>query len=96
MTDPAQAFKRLSAAEALRALYIDFEGQKDQPPVLLGVLRRGGKGSTPFVDQDVVDEAFAGLSVPECPCATRSRRRCSVPSTVTAGSSPGASTTSRS
>ena len=64
MTDPAQAFKRLSAAEALRALYIDFEGQKDQPPVLLGVLRRGGKGSTPFVHQDVVDEAFASLSVP--------------------------------
>jgi hypothetical protein len=49
MTDPANAFKRLSTAEALRALYIDFEGQKDQPPVLLGVLRRGGKGSTPFV-----------------------------------------------
>ena len=58
MTDPAQAFKRLSAAEALRALYIDFEGQKDQPPVLLGVLRRGGKGSTPFVHQDAVDEAL--------------------------------------
>lgn len=64
MTDPAKAFKRLSAAEGLRALYIDFEGQKDQPPVLLGVLRRGGKGSTPFVHQDVVDEAFASLSVP--------------------------------
>jgi hypothetical protein len=27
MTDPAKAFKRLSAAEALRALYIDFEGR---------------------------------------------------------------------
>lgn len=64
MTDPAKAFKRLSAADALRALYIDFEGQKDQPPVLLGVLRRGGKGSTPFVHQDVVDEAFASLGVP--------------------------------
>ena len=64
MTDPANAFKRLSTAEALRALYIDFEGQKDQPPVLLGVLRRGGKGSTPFVHQDVVDEAFSGLSAP--------------------------------
>ncbi len=64
MTDPAHAFKRLSAAEALRALYIDFEGQKDQPPVLLGVLRRGGKGSTPFVHQDVVDKAFTSFSVP--------------------------------
>jgi hypothetical protein len=64
MTEQSTAFKRLSAAEALRALYIDFEGQKDQPPVLLGVLRRGGKGSTPFVHQDVVDEAFASLPVP--------------------------------
>jgi hypothetical protein len=32
--------------------------------VLLGVLRRGGRGSTPFVHQDVVDEAFAPLGVP--------------------------------
>lgn len=64
MTDPANTFKRLSTADALRALYIDFEGQKDQPPVLLGVLRRGGKGSTPFVHHDVVDEAFASLGMP--------------------------------
>jgi hypothetical protein len=64
MTDPANAFKRLSAAEALRALYIDFEGEKDKPPILLGVLRRGGKWSTPFVHQDAVDAAFASLGVP--------------------------------
>lgn len=63
MTDPANAFKRLSAAEALHALYIDFEGEKDKLPILLGVLRRAGKGSTPFVHQDVVDEAFASLGV---------------------------------
>lgn len=63
MTDPANPFKRLSAAEALRALYIDFEGGKDQLPILLGVLRRGGKRSTPFVHQDVVDNAFASLGV---------------------------------
>jgi hypothetical protein len=62
MTDPANAFKRLSAAEALRALYIDFEGEKDKPPVLLGVLRRPGRGSTPFVHQDVVDDTFSGLA----------------------------------
>ncbi len=55
------AFKRLSAAEARRALYIDFEGEKDQLPVLLGVLRHGGKGRTPFVLQEVVDPAFADL-----------------------------------
>jgi hypothetical protein len=61
MTDPTKAFRRLSAAEALRALYIDFEGGKDQPPILLGVLRRPGRGSRAFVQQDVVDELFAGL-----------------------------------
>ncbi|MDP2349697.1 MAG: hypothetical protein Q8M74_00895, partial [Chloroflexota bacterium] len=60
MTDRARRFDRLSAAEALRALYIDFEGGKDQLPVLLGVHRRG-RGARPYVQQDVVDETFAGL-----------------------------------
>jgi hypothetical protein len=61
MTDPGYAFKRLSASEALRALYIDFEGEKDKPPVLLGVHRRG-RGARPFVYVDVVDETFARLA----------------------------------
>jgi hypothetical protein len=61
LTDRAKAARRLSAAEALRALYIDFEGGKDQPPVLLGVLRHAGRGSRPYVQQDVVDPVFAGL-----------------------------------
>ena len=60
MTDQPNSFKHLSASEALRALYIDFEGGKDQPPVLLGIHRRG-RGSRPYVQQDVVDETFAGL-----------------------------------
>jgi hypothetical protein len=64
MTDSRIAFKRLSAAEALRARYIDFEGEKNKLPVLLSVPRRAGKGSTPFVHQDVVDVAFASLGVP--------------------------------
>jgi hypothetical protein len=38
MTELARSFKRLSVAEARDALYIDFEGQKDKPPVFLGVL----------------------------------------------------------
>jgi hypothetical protein len=63
MTRPTRPFTRLSAAEALRALYIDFEGEKDRPPVLLGVHRRG-RGARPFVQQDVLDEAFAGLGMP--------------------------------
>jgi hypothetical protein len=60
MTEHATPFGRLTAAEALRALYIDFEGRKDDPPVLLGVHRRG-RGARPSVQQDVVAEAFAGL-----------------------------------
>lgn len=62
MTDHGHAFKRLTAAEALRALYVDFEGEKDEPPVLLGVLRHSGRGSRPFVHQVVVDETFASLA----------------------------------
>lgn len=61
MTDSTNAFKRLTAAEALRALYIDFEGEKDKPPVILGVHRRG-RGARPFVYVDVVDETFASLA----------------------------------
>ena len=57
----ARAFRRLSADEASRALYIDFEGRKDEAPVLLGVLRRRGRGEEPWVQQDIVDPAFAGL-----------------------------------
>jgi hypothetical protein len=63
MTDHAHPFKRLSAAEARRALYIDFEGQKDEPPVLLGV-HRHGRGSRPFAHQVVMDQAFASLAEP--------------------------------
>ena len=63
MTDHARPFKRLSAAEALRALFIDFEGQKDASPILLGV-HRHGRGSRPFVHQVVMDQAFASLAEP--------------------------------
>ena len=52
------AFKQLSGAEARRALYIDFEGEKDKPPVLLGVLRHRGRGAEPYVLQVVVDSDF--------------------------------------
>ena len=51
-------FKTLTADEARRALYIDFEGQKDQPPVLLGILRRRGRADEPSVFQVVVDPDF--------------------------------------
>jgi hypothetical protein len=61
MTERSRESKRLSADEARRALYIDFEGEKGKPPVLLGVLGRG-RGSVPFVHQVAVDEAFSGLA----------------------------------
>jgi hypothetical protein len=62
MTELGRSFKRLSAAEARNALYIDFEGQKDKPPVFLGVLRRPGRGPQPFVQPAVVDETFGRLT----------------------------------
>jgi hypothetical protein len=54
-------FDRLSADEARRALYIDFEGEGRRgglqvPPILLGVYRNG---ETPTVD--LLDPAFASL-----------------------------------
>jgi len=52
------AFKRLSEEEAQRALYIDFEGGQDQPPVLLGILRHRGMAAEPNVFQVVLDPEF--------------------------------------
>lgn len=57
---PEHRIDRLSATDALRALYIDFEGNKDRPPVLLGV-HRVGRGEHPHVQQDVTDPLFDGL-----------------------------------
>jgi hypothetical protein len=59
-TKAERAFRDLSADDALRALYIDFEGEKDHPPVLLGVHRRG-RGPRPYVHAYFVDEAFDAL-----------------------------------
>jgi hypothetical protein len=56
MTDWS-SFERMTNAEALRALYIDFEGEKDKTPVLLGVHRRG-QGAHPHVHSHVMDAAF--------------------------------------
>jgi hypothetical protein len=61
MRRPARPFRQLSAVEAARALYIDFEGVTARPPVLLGVLRRPGRGSEPAVRQMVVDAVFEPL-----------------------------------
>ncbi len=63
MTDLSRGFKRLSADEAANALYIDFEGEKDKAPILLGTLRRPGRGSMPFVHQEVLDPTFERLGL---------------------------------
>jgi hypothetical protein len=53
-----KASKRLSPDEAENALYIDFEGRKDKPPVLLGAThRRNAKG----VYQYLTDPRYVGL-----------------------------------
>ncbi len=45
----------------MRALYIDFEGEKDKAPVLLGVHRRG-RNARPYVHSHVVDAEFAPIA----------------------------------
>lgn len=59
---PVRRRERLTYAEAQRALYIDFEGRKDAPPVLLGCLRRAGSGDEPTLWQAVLDPSFAPLA----------------------------------
>lgn len=47
-------FKQMTAAEARTAFYVDFEGAKAAPPVLIGILRK-------HTQQYVVDPAFRPL-----------------------------------
>ena len=59
MSKTSWAFKYLSQDEALRALYIDFEGAKGRPPVYLGVMGRGRRKSVaPHVQSHMPHEAF--------------------------------------
>ncbi|HWO46431.1 MAG TPA: hypothetical protein VNM41_00090, partial [Solirubrobacterales bacterium] len=61
-TQTTTNFKHLTRAQAEEALYIDFEGGKGQAPVMIGVLRRPGRGPEPFVHQVVVDAEFIALA----------------------------------
>lgn len=61
MSKPSRR-NRLAPEEAQRALYIDFEGRKDQPPVLLGCAHRAGRGAPPWVWQCVTDPVFEPLT----------------------------------
>ena len=45
-----------------RALCIDFEGQKDKPPVLLGCATRTGKSASPPAWQYITDPTFEPLA----------------------------------
>ena len=51
--------RRLTPAEATRALYIDFEGRKDHPPALLGATHFA---SARRVHQYVTDPHFASIA----------------------------------
>jgi hypothetical protein len=53
-----RALRRLTPDEARRALYIDFEGRKDRPPVLLGA---GRWSKAERVHQYVTDPRYAAL-----------------------------------
>jgi len=46
----------------MRALYIDFEGEKLKPPTLLGCANRPGRGPEPWVWQAVTDPLFLPLA----------------------------------
>ena len=61
MTAPTWA--EVTADSLRRALYIDFEGQKDKSPVLLGCATRTGTTSSPPAWQYITDPAFEPLAV---------------------------------
>ena len=50
----ASQYRQMTPLEARTAFYIDFEGGKDAPPVLIGILRK-------HTQQYVVEPAFADL-----------------------------------
>ena len=52
MNRAERSFRDLSAAGARRALYIDFEGEKDRPPVLLGAHQQGHGVYVYLLDDD--------------------------------------------
>ena len=58
----AHRWDSLTFEQAQHALYLDFEGQKDKPPVLLGCVRRPGRGTEPWVWQMVLAPRFAPLA----------------------------------
>ena len=50
----SRQFQQMTAAEARTAFYVDFEGGRDVPPVLMGILRK-------HTQQYVVEPAFRAL-----------------------------------
>ena len=53
---------RLTAEDAVRALYVDFEGNRDKPPILLGCTRKFSGDPAHVVTHVVTDPAFAPLA----------------------------------
>lgn len=53
----------LTADEARRAIYLDVEGRKDEPPVLLGTLWVSRQGQEPMLRRYVLDPALGSAAV---------------------------------
>lgn len=62
LTSMTSPMNRMTWYEAIRALYIDFEGNKDQPPTLLGCARRSKGEPTALVTHVVTESTFAPLA----------------------------------
>ncbi len=88
----ARKFDRLTTDEARRALYIDFEGGKDNHPSCSGRCASDGRSPEPIVHQVVVDPTFTQAGPEAGASSKRSRRSSTEPSATTDGSWPGRST----
>jgi hypothetical protein len=64
LTSTTHATPPLSRTEALRGIYIDFEGRLEGPPVLLGVLWVPRQGRDPRFVQYIVDSRFRSAVSP--------------------------------
>ena len=58
----APTWSQVTTESLRRALYIDFEGQKDKPPVLLGCATRTGTTGSPPAWQYITDPLFKPLA----------------------------------
>jgi hypothetical protein len=68
-------FGQMTAAEARTAFYVDFEGRKDAPPVLLGILRKQLQQYVVEARFRPLGPAFLGLSQAVATFVTRAEKQ---------------------